>query len=71
MVINHMVKHYGVSPLLKSGESTYKNQYIKPRKSANSLKNIDIGPAVILHIGENLKQEPMHAYDFLGRSKRM
>lgn len=54
----------------KAGDSTNKNRYIKSRKPARSHKKIDIGPAVVLHIGENnAKQEPMRAYDFLGRPK--
>jgi len=60
-----------INPSDKSGESANKNQYIKPRNSKKSLKKIDIGPAVVLHIGEAAKQEPMRAYDFLGRPKRM
>jgi hypothetical protein len=64
-------RHIQINPSEKSGESTNKNHYIKSRNSVKSLKNIDIGPAVVLHIGENVKQEPMRAYDFLGRPKEM
>jgi len=71
VIIKHLVEHYGVSRLSKSGQSTYKNQYTNPRKSAKLKKKSSIGPAVVLHIGENIKQEPMCAYDFLGRPKRM
>tara|TARA_R110000824_G_scaffold27426_19_gene93309 strand:- start:1780 stop:2010 length:231 start_codon:yes stop_codon:yes gene_type:complete len=60
-----------INPSSKSGESTNKNYYTKSRNSAKSLKNIDIGPAVVLHLGEDAKQEPMCAYDFLGRPKKM
>jgi hypothetical protein len=59
-----------LNPGAKSGESTNKNNFIK-HKSSESKRKLDIGPAVVLHIGESAKLEPMRAYDFLGRPKEM
>ena len=64
-------RYVKVNPSTKSGESTNKNQYLKSYKLKKSLKKIDIGPAVILHIGESAKQEYTNAYDFLGRPKKI
>jgi len=59
-----------INPGEKSGESTNRNYFIK-HKSSELKKKIDIGPAVVLHIGEKAKFEPMRAYDFLGRPKEL
>ena len=59
-----------INPGSKSGASTNKNYFIK-RKSSELKRKIDIGPAVVLHIGEKAKFEPMRAYDFLGRPKEL
>ena len=59
-----------INPGAKSGESTNKNNFIK-HKSSESKRKLDIGPAVVLHIGESAKLEPMRAYDCFGRPKDM
>jgi len=65
------IRGYGqINAGAKSGESTNKNDFIK-HKSSEPKRKIDIGPAVVLHIGESAKLEPMRAYDFLGRPKEM
>ena len=59
-----------VNPGSKSRDSTNRNHFIK-RKSLESKKKLDIGPAVVLHIGEKAKFEPFAAYDYLGRPKEL
>lgn len=59
-----------INPGSKTRDSTNRNHFIK-RNPAELKKKLDIGPAVVLHIGEKAKFEPFAAYDYLGRPKEL
>ena len=62
--------YHQINPGSKSGQSSNRNTFSR-RKFLKRKKNSNIGPAVVLHIGEQAKLDTIRAYDFLGRPKRI
>ena len=62
--------YHQINPGAKSGQSNNKNSFYR-HKSSKLKRKSAIGPAVVLHIGEQAKLDTICAYDFLGRPKRI